>query len=642
MAGKNEDQQSAAPRSAAPKETAAARPENAPPPVPEEEPARAETAETQDQVENTTAPLTEEEPQPTPAEPAGDAVLPNGAAQDGADDAPDDGEEEAGEDEADSAEAPNDGNNEAADTDAEADADDADGAGENEEEESEEERRRVAEMTRTVQLSLEQITARRADLDAAQAAEEEADGERDAVPEPAPTRYRKPSLGRRIGRAAGSGVLHITRWLLLVVFFVALIAAVGIAFLYRGATADLIPKVSVTLDGQTVPPTAYDWNVPVVNHLFSRRYHGTNSETAVTLEKAVEGIRPELVVTPQEFESHLVLKDSAGNELYSGSVFGFREFTFEKDGTYAAELTVANKATQFDVNAVEGSQTYDFTFDISLHPSVRLDTSSALQGDVVAVVAAGIPLSDKPTLICGFENIGFVPALNGWIAYVPIPMDAEPGEYPFTVQSSRHEQTMNLTVHERAWRELKLADETDLHWAWIGPDNTPNEVLEALKTNEDKIYWEDEGFAMPYDEEKVEVELDFGTAEIVDDGAGPDIETTRRSINMVGQVDMRDYGSPLTAPAAGRVIFAEDLGGELSPVHGVMLPNKTVVVDHGGGLKTVYYNLNTIDVKVGDVVEQGQTVGTCQLTVCVGAYAGTVPVDPLTLWQGQSNAVRFY
>lgn len=625
MAGNSNDQQSSAPQATEPEETAAAQQQSAPPPAPEEEPAQAQAPEQ--------AGETPQEP------PQGDAAAGETLTTAQSPDADAEAEAPAG---TGTGARPPQGNVAAELPQGQPPAGPTEDGGEDGEE-SEEERRRVIEMTRTVQLSLEQIMARMADVDPG-AGDEEPSGE-DTAPaaadgeEPRRQRYREePSLGRRIGRAAGSGVLSITRWLLLVVFFVALIAAIGIAFLYRSATPDLIPKVSVTLGGQTVQPTAYDWNVPVVNSLFSRNYHATLSEQALPLAQTVEGIRPELVVTPQDFETELQLKDSSGNVLFEGNAFTYAEFAFEKDGTYTGELTVRNQAGRFDDNAVEGSQTYDFTFDISLHPTVRLDSSSALQGDIIAVVAGGIPLNDKPTLVCDLANPGFMPAQDGWIAYVPIPVDAEPGEYTFEVKSRSHEQTLTLAVHERDWRDVMLMQEEELNWAYIGPDNTPPEVQQVLGQNEDTIYWHDEGFAMPYDRE-VTPDLEFGTTETVDNRDGT---TTRRSINLVATLPNAWYASDLVAPAAGRVVFAEDLGGVYSPVHGIMLPNKTLVIDHGGGIKTVFYNLNTFDVAVGDVVEQGQKIGTSQLTLCIGAYVGEVPVDSTILWQGKCNAVRYY
>jgi len=58
-------------------------------------------------------------------------------------------------------------------------------------------------------------------------------------------------------------------------------------------------------------------------------------------------------------------------------------------------------------------------------------------------------------------------------------------------------------------------------------------------------------------------------------------------------------GTPVTAPAPGRVALAEDL----------YFSGGTVILDHGGGLFSSYFHLSRIDVKPGDVVEPGRRLG---------------------------------
>lgn len=63
-------------------------------------------------------------------------------------------------------------------------------------------------------------------------------------------------------------------------------------------------------------------------------------------------------------------------------------------------------------------------------------------------------------------------------------------------------------------------------------------------------------------------------------------------------------GSPVVAPAGGRVALVglESQGFEL---HG-----NTVGIDHGQGVTSIFLHLNSINVKEGDIVRPGQTIGT--------------------------------
>ena len=65
----------------------------------------------------------------------------------------------------------------------------------------------------------------------------------------------------------------------------------------------------------------------------------------------------------------------------------------------------------------------------------------------------------------------------------------------------------------------------------------------------------------------------------------------------------RDYaagaGTPVLAAGVGRVMLAEE--------H--FFAGKSVFLDHGDGLISMYFHLSSIDVSEGDMVERGQTVG---------------------------------
>jgi murein DD-endopeptidase MepM/ murein hydrolase activator NlpD len=90
-------------------------------------------------------------------------------------------------------------------------------------------------------------------------------------------------------------------------------------------------------------------------------------------------------------------------------------------------------------------------------------------------------------------------------------------------------------------------------------------------------------------------------------------------------------GAQVPAANAGDVVFAGPLG-----VYG-----NTVVMDHGMGLLTVYANLGSIAVKVGDVLKKGEPLGTTGTTgltpgdqVHFAVYLSGQPVIPIEWWDG--------
>jgi murein DD-endopeptidase MepM/ murein hydrolase activator NlpD len=90
--------------------------------------------------------------------------------------------------------------------------------------------------------------------------------------------------------------------------------------------------------------------------------------------------------------------------------------------------------------------------------------------------------------------------------------------------------------------------------------------------------------------------------------------------------------APVQASNAGRIVLAEYLG-----IYG-----NCVVVDHGLGLQSLYAHLSSMDVKVGDTVTQGQTLGRSGVTGLAGGdhlhftmLLGGRAITPIDWWSQQ-------
>jgi murein DD-endopeptidase MepM/ murein hydrolase activator NlpD len=91
-------------------------------------------------------------------------------------------------------------------------------------------------------------------------------------------------------------------------------------------------------------------------------------------------------------------------------------------------------------------------------------------------------------------------------------------------------------------------------------------------------------------------------------------------------LDIGNYeGTPIVAPAAGRVVLAEPL----------ILRGNCIIIDHGWGVHTSYFHLSAIEVQAGDMVKQGQHIGKMGATgMATGSHlhwevrVGMITVDP--------------
>ena len=148
-------------------------------------------------------------------------------------------------------------------------------------------------------------------------------------------------------------------------------------------------------------------------------------------------------------------------------------------------------------------------------------------------------------------------------------------------------------------------------------------IREACQNSQDELLWD-----KPFHQlSNSEVEANFGDertyyykGEIVDHAfhLGYDLAVTRHY--------------PVEAANNGIVVFSDDLG-----IYG-----RTVIIDHGLGLFTLYSHLSTISVKNGDKVERMQVIGRTGetgLTTGDHLHYGTliqgVPVLPLEWWDAK-------
>jgi murein DD-endopeptidase MepM/ murein hydrolase activator NlpD len=89
-------------------------------------------------------------------------------------------------------------------------------------------------------------------------------------------------------------------------------------------------------------------------------------------------------------------------------------------------------------------------------------------------------------------------------------------------------------------------------------------------------------------------------------------------------------GDKVKASNSGRVVIAEEL----------FFGGKTIVLDHGQGIYTIYMHLLRMDVNAGDVVSKGEVIGFVGSSgratgphLHFGAKVLNMSVNPVSLWK---------
>lgn len=211
-------------------------------------------------------------------------------------------------------------------------------------------------------------------------------------------------------------------------------------------------------------------------------------------------------------------------------------------------------------------------------------TVSAAPGTVVRWSTAG-------TETCGMGKQRW-PALDG-ACYYPIDLLSKPGPVVVSRSAKGHRETGRITVEPYDYPTQTV----DLG-AIPQAEPTHDEMKRALREEAavDKMFARKAGparFTLPLEApaKPLPEARDFGVKRVFNDTpAGQPHMGADYTINL---------GTPVRSVANGTVTIAEDQ----------FFAGNAVYIDHGDGLVTMYFHLHKIEVKPGDVVKKGQTIG---------------------------------
>ncbi len=224
-------------------------------------------------------------------------------------------------------------------------------------------------------------------------------------------------------------------------------------------------------------------------------------------------------------------------------------------------------------------------------PALALPQAEPVPGGIAIIPLEASSDNDVPQV--SFNGVRVLVARDGehWQAVIGIPLDTAPGDHEVRVQRGSKTQTQPFQVRDKAYatQHLTLKDKRKV-------EPTAEDLARIRhETAEIKA-------ALAHWSESATVETAFTPPA---DGRLSSSFGLRRYFN--GQprkphsgLDIAAApGTPVTAPAAGKVISTGDY----------FFNGNTVFIDHGQGLVTMYCHLSRIDAQPGQRLAQGEALG---------------------------------
>lgn len=226
--------------------------------------------------------------------------------------------------------------------------------------------------------------------------------------------------------------------------------------------------------------------------------------------------------------------------------------------------------------------------------AAELPKESRVPGGIAYVPVPGSDIA--PTVIFNTHRVAVIRRDDQWIAAVGIPLAEKPGELKLKVSTPSGTTEVPFRITDKSYRTQKLTIKNQRQ-----VDPNPDDLK--------RIGGETKRSDVALSKFTI---TDTPTLQLISpvEGVRSDSYGSRRVFNgqprspHSGMDIAAAKGTPIRSPAAGTVVEA----GEF------FFNGNTLYIDHGDGLVTMYCHLDTIKVKLGDRLNQGDLLGTVGAT----------------------------
>ncbi len=266
------------------------------------------------------------------------------------------------------------------------------------------------------------------------------------------------------------------------------------------------------------------------------------------------------------------------------TLIGPQELAFEADGEYKIELEDSDS---------QGNLThYAFFVVVDSVAQITLSNLNPYQGELLVIDLANIQRDSTIAIESAFLASVVTQQDHTARFYLPIQYRDPAKVYPLSVVINDKKYDFSLTVKPFDFNKIYFTVSDDILNSPAGSPEASAQFRKATTPLYDLVEPEElhtGAFILPVNDARVSSE--FGDMRYINGATTP---------SRHGGIDYAiTCGTPVLASNSGKVQYADFLD----------LTGNTVYIEHGLGLKTVYYHMLDLTIEAGDMVEKGQLIG---------------------------------
>lgn len=414
---------------------------------------------------------------------------------------------------------------------------------------------------------------------------------------------------------------------------VSLILLLGgaVVYLYYYPEESGLPGLALYIADTEVSPTGYQWHTPII-FSFYREYRLEDTRQTVPLGSFDSETVP--IDFPEGYRSTVTIYPAGEPEtpLFQGNEAEYSAFVFSENGVYDI---VVESFREREGNEPYGNYKFQMQCEINIPPQlpeIRASAEQIQQGDVLAIEVTHLPEGVLPVAETELGTVSFYPLNDRMLGFVPTSYNREPGHYAVLVTCGEISREIPVEV---------LPGDFEVQNLWI--DTSNEKIIEAnspyayqqyreaiyplYETADPEIYWNGP-FIAPLEEYRITTQ--YAMTRYTNGSPTPSYHA--------GTDLAASSGTPVHAPARGRVVFSQYL----------LNTGNTMVIEHGAGLKTFYFHMETRNAEEDEMVEQGELIGTVGTTgYSTGPHLhfemrlGNQSINPWNLIEGSGGFFTF-